>query len=220
MKRTIAIASAFSLLTLSACTSGTDGPRSGSEVADSAPQAHKTQGTDGEYAQTEADAPAVPTGASSYTDDGTGRFDFGSTATFPSGMELTIDYLGETKLSERGVASDCNVGDPVAVFEMTISNHTGSTTNPSRTLEISGEYYKDGDGGAHDPMRVDSPNVVDQWQGKKLDNGMSISELPDGESATVYAGMCRTDASNDVKNVYGTFANEEVVTPFWATSVS
>ncbi|QPR38023.1 hypothetical protein [Brevibacterium casei] len=220
MKRMTAIASVLGLLALSACTSETDEPSSDSQVAESVPQANETQDADGDYVQTEADAPAAPTGATSYTDDGTGRFDFGSTATFPSGMKLAIDYLGETKLSERGVASDCDAGDPVAVFELTISNHTGSTTNPSRTLDISGEYYKDGVGLRTDPVRVESPNVVDNWQGKKLDKAMSISELPDGETATAYAGMCRPDASNDVKNVYGTFANEEVVTPFWATSVS
>lgn len=220
MKRITAIVSAFGLLALSACTSGTDEPRSDSQIAESAPQAHEANGADGEYVQAEANAPAAPTGATSYADDGTGRFDFGSTATFPSGMELTIDYLGETNLSEHGVASDCNTGDPIAVFELTITNHSGSTTNPSRNLDISGEYYKNGDEGAPDPMRVDSPNVVDHWQGKKLDKGMSLSELPDGESSTAYAGMCRPDASNDAKNVYGTFANEEVVTPFWATSMS
>ncbi|MCT1551537.1 hypothetical protein [Brevibacterium casei] len=215
MKRMTAIASIVGLLALSACTSATDDSHTESQVAEASPQAHETQNADGDYVQTEAEPPATASGATSYNDDGTGYFDFGKTATFPSGMELTVDYLGETKFSEHGTASNCTAGDPVAVFKLTIANNTGSTVNPSDSLDISGVYYKDGVRGSYDPVLVDAPNVFDDWQGKKLDKGMSITELPDDESATAYAGMCRPDASNDETAVHGTFADEEVATPLW-----
>src|SRR5699024_2606002 len=83
------------------------------------------------------------------------------------------------------------------------------------SLDISGIYYKDGVGGSYDPVLVDAPNVFDDWQGKKLDKGMSLSELSDGDTATAYAGMCRPDASNDETAVHGALDDEEVATPLW-----
>lgn len=215
MKSVTAMATVIGVLALSACTFATEDRQSETQAGESAPQADKTRDADGDYVQTEADPPATAAGATSYKDDGTGYFDFGTAARFPSGMALAVDYLTETTLSEHGTASNCMPGDPVAVFELTIDNNTGSTANPSESLDIAGIYYKDGVGNSYDAVLVDAPKVFDDWHDQGLDAGMSLPELPDGETATAYAGMCHPDASNDEIAVHGTFSGDEVATPLW-----
>ena len=175
-------AAAALALALTACTGGSYGPGAAPEPAASTPApVEDVQAQDGaaEAAPADLAEAASPLLA------------FGEAATFDDGLEVVADVIDTVQVSEVA-STDCAVGDPVAVVELTVVNGTDARINPWEDFmgSLNAEYV-DSSGYAVTADGVfDAPGYGHDYD---LSGGQNFATLRPGQTGSDVYGFCTVD---------------------------
>lgn len=175
-------AAAALALTLTACTGGAYGPGTAPEPAASTPApVEDVQAQDGAAEAAPADL----------VEDASPLLAFGEAATFDDGLEVTADVIDTVQVSEVA-STECAIGDPVAVVELTVVNGTSARINPWEDFMGSlGAEYVDSTGYAVTADGVfDAPGYGHDYD---LSGGQNFATLRPGQTGSDVYGFCTVD---------------------------
>ena len=175
-------AAAALALTLTACAGGAYGPGTAPEPAASTPApVEDVQAQDGAAEAAPADL----------AEDPSPLLAFGEAAQFDDGLEVTADVIDTVQVSEVA-STDCAIGDPVAVVELTVVNGTSARINPWEDFmgSLAAEYV-DSTGYAVTADGVfDAPGYGHDYD---LSGGQNFATLRPGQTGSDVYGFCTVD---------------------------
>lgn len=119
-----------------------------------------------------------------FTDE---SYAFGETITYEDGLSITLSAPQTATLSEWGAGGNCQAGDPIEYFEVTLVNETDATYSPVMAAGISAITTDSENGEYADPVFDELPN------GESSDDMTLLEDLRPGMKASYTQAFCGTD---------------------------